>query len=266
MQFKKYYRKEISFEKQTQIAENKEKLGMTLDRINIHLPNAIIHNTETDSLCRLIASVVDLSNTSPYFVNLRRGPQTKEQEEMMNKIEYIRDCAQEGIKMNFIVDMRNKKYLSACKPEDIGTCLFCFYPVNASKPIMLLAEDDQKRDIYTYIGTPNQEGVAYLFVDDKVGSLFVQLQEFHFLSLRKDPVHNFHHGLFLSYNPEWGWKNISFSIILKENQNMVWQLFDSVKSSIMPRNQTNNNGMNVWGTPEDKSYGYSGFKPVDQRS
>lgn len=265
MQFNKYYRKENSFEKQMQIAENEKKLEMTLDRINIHLPNAIIHNTETDSLCRHIASVADLSNTSPYFVNPQRGPQTKEQKEMMDEIRYIEYCVQEGIKMNFLVDMINKKYLSACKPEDIGTCLCCLYPVNASKPIMLLAEEDQKLDFCTYVGTPNQEGVAYLFVEDKVGSLFIQLQEFHFLSLRKDPVHNFHHGLFLSCNPEWGWKNISFSIILKENQDMVWQLFDSVKRSIIPRNQTNNNGMNVWDTPEDKSYGYSGFKPVDQR-
>ena len=245
MQFNKYCRKEISFEKQTQIIENKEKLEMTLDRINIHLPNAIIHNTETDSLCRNIVSVADLSNTSPYFVNSRRGAQTKEQEEMVNQIEIIRYCAQDGIKMNFIVDMINKKYLSACKPEDIGACLCCLYPVNASKPIMLLAEEDQKLEFCTYVGIPDQEGVAYLFVDDKAGSLFIQLQEFHFLSLRKDPVHNYHHGLFLSCNPKWGWKNISFSIILKENQNMVWQLFDSVKSQIKPIEQTNRGGVSV---------------------
>jgi len=266
MQYNKCCRKEISFEKQTQIEKKKKKLEMTLDRINIHLPNAIIHNTETDSLCRNIASVADLSNTSPYFVNSRRGAQTKEQEEMVNQIEIIRYCAQDGIKMNFIVDMINKKYLSACKPEDIGACLCCLYLVNASKPIMMLAEENQRMGLSVYVGTPSQNGVAYLSAKEKMESLFIQLQEFHFLSLRKDPVHNYHHGLFLSYYPEWGWKNISFSIILKENQNMVWQLFDSVKRSIMLRNQTNNNGMNVWDTPEDKSYGYRGFKPVDQRS
>ena len=245
MQFNKHCRKEISFEKQTQIAENKKKLGMTLDRVNIHLPNAIIHNTETDSLCRHIASVADLSNTSPYFVNPQGGPRTKEQKEMMNEIECISYFVQEGIKMNFLVDMINKKYLSACKPEDIGTCLCCLYPVNASKPIMLLAEENQRMGLYVYVGTPSQNGVAYLSAKEKMESLFIQLQEFHFLSLRKDPVHNFYHGLFLSYNPEWGWKNISFSIILKENQDMVWQLFDSVRSQIKPIEQINSDGMNL---------------------
>ena len=234
MLFNNYPRKEVSFEKQMQIAENKTTVEMTLDCIRTHLPHALIYNAETDSLCNQISSVVDLSDKSSYFIDPQKGPQTEEQKKMMYNIEHINDYAQEGIKMNFIVDMANKKYLSACKDEDIGACLCCLYPVNASKPIMLLAEENQRMGVYVYVGTPFQKGVAYLFAKEKMRSFFIQLQEFHFLSLRKDPVHDYYHGLLLSYNPEWGWKNISFSIILKENQDMVRQLFDSVRNSTKP--------------------------------
>lgn len=140
--------------------------------------------------------------------------------------------------------MENKRYLSACKDEDIGVCLCSLFPTNASKPIILLADETQRLGLYAYIGTPAKEGVAYLFSKEKMGSLFVQLQEFHLLSLRKDPVHNYDHGLLLSYNPDWGWKNISFSIILKENQDMVRQLFDSVRSPMKFIEQPNRDEVN----------------------
>ena len=143
------------------------------------------------------------------------------------------------------MQIAENKYLSAAKDEEIGTCLCCVYPVNASKPIMLLTEDDQRLGLYAYVGTPSKEGVAYLFAKEKAGSFFIQLQEFHFLSLKKDPVHNYDHGLLLSYNPEWGWKNISFGIILKENQDMVRQLFDSVRSPTKPIEQANTDSMNM---------------------
>lgn len=245
MQFNKYFRKEISYEKQMQIAENKAKVEMTLDRICTHLPNAITHKAETDSLCKQIASIVDHSNRSNYFIDQRQGPQTEGQRELMCNIEYISDCAQRGIKMNFIIDLANKKYLSACKDEDIGTCLCCLYPVNAPKSIVLLTEEIQQLGMYAYVGTPSKNGVAYLFAKDKMGSLFVQLQEFHFLSLRKDPVYNYDHGLLLSYDPEWGWKNISFDIILKENQDAVRQLFDSVRNPMKPVELPDRNRINA---------------------
>ncbi len=234
MQFKNYARKTVSYEKQMQIAENKAKVEMTLDPLRSYLQCANIFNVETDSLYNQIASVGDLSNRSNYFIDLRHGPQTEAQKKMIYNIEYISDYAQEGIKMNFIVDMEKKKYLSAAKDEEIGTCLCCLYPVNATKPIMLLTEENQQLGLYVYVGTPSKEGVAYLFAKEKAGSFFIQLQEFHFLSLKKDPVHNYDHGLLLSYNPEWGWKNISFGIILKENQDMVRQLFDSVRNPMKP--------------------------------
>lgn len=101
------------------------------------------------------------------------------------------------------------------------------------------------RRAYTYVGTPSKEGVAYLFAKEKAGSFFIQLQEFHFLSLKKDPVHNYDHGLLLSYNPEWGWKNISFGIILKENQDMVRQLFDSVRDPMKPVELPDSSRMNA---------------------
>ena len=234
MQFKNYACKTVSYEKQMQIAENKAKVEMTLDPLRSYLQCANIFNVETDSLYNQIASVVDTPNRSNYFIDLRQGPQTEAQKKMIYNIEHISDYAQEGVKMNFIVDMEKKKYLSAAKDEEIGTCLCCLYPVNAAKPIMLLAEEDQRIGMYTYVGTPSKEGVAYLFAKEKAGSFFIQLQEFHFLSLKKDPVHNYDHGLLLSYNPEWGWKNISFGIILKENQDMVRQLFDSVRNPTKP--------------------------------
>ena len=227
MQFKNYARKTVSYEKQMQIAENKAKVEMTLDPLRSYLQCANIFNVETDSLYKQIASVVDLSNRNNYFIDLRQGPQTEAQKKVMYNIEHISDYAQEGVKMNFIVDMEKKKYLSAAKDEEIGTCLCCLYPVNAAKPIMLLAEEDQRIGMYTYVGTPSQQGSAYIFAKEKAGSFFIQLQEFYFFSLKKDQVHNYDHGLLLSYNPEWGWKNISFGIILKENQDMVRQLFDS---------------------------------------
>lgn len=244
MQFSNYSRKEVSYEKQMQIEENKTKVEMTLVRIRTHLPNAIIYHAEAGSLCEQIISAVDVSSKSSYFINSKRGPQTEDQKRMMENIENINDSAQDGVKMNFIVDMENKKYLSACKDEDIGTCLCCLYPVNASKPIMLLAEEDQRSGSYVYVGIPFQEGAAYLYVKETIGSFFIQLQEFHFLSLKKDPVHNYYHGLLLSYNPEWGWKNISFGIILKENQDMVRQLFDDVRNPMKSVEQPDCDGMN----------------------
>ena len=245
MQFKNYAQKTVSYEKKMQIEENRMKVEMTLDSLRSYLQCANIFNVETDSLYKQIASVVDLSNRSNYFIDLRHGPQTEAQKKMMYNIEHISDYAQEGIKMNFIVDMANKKYLSAAKDEEIGTCLCCLYPVNATDPIMLLAEEDQRLGLYAYVGTPSREGVAYLFAKEKTGSFFIQLQEFHFLSLKKDPVHNYDHGLLLSYNPEWGWKNISFGIILKENQDMVRQLFDSVRNPTKPIEQANTDSMNT---------------------
>ena len=110
---------------------------------------------------------------------------------------------------------------------------------------MLLTEEDQRLGMYAYVGTPSKEGVAYLFAKEAAGSFFIQLQEFHFLSLKKDPVHNYDHGLLLSYNPEWGWKNISFGIILKENQDMVRQLFDSVRNPTKPVELPDSNRMNT---------------------
>lgn len=234
MQFNNFARKPVSYEKQMQIAENKAKVEMTLDPVRSYLQCANIFNVETDSLCKQIASVVNPSDRNNFFINPQQGPQTEAQKEMMYNITRIGDSAQEGIKMNFIVDMANKRYLSACKDEDIGVCLCCLYPVNASRPILLLMDETQRLGLYAYIGTPSKEGVAYLFAKEMAGSLFIQLQEFHFLSLRKDPVHNYHHGLLLSYNYEWGWKNISFAIILKENQDMVRQLFDSVRNPAKP--------------------------------
>lgn len=65
------------------------------------------------------------------------------------------------------------------------------------------------------------------------------------MSLKKDPVHNYDHGLLLSYNPEWGWKNISFGIILKENQDMVRQLFDSVRDPMKPVDLPDSSRMNT---------------------
>lgn len=234
MQFKKSIQKTVNYEKQMQIAENKAKVEMTLDPMRSYLQGVNIFNVETDSLYKQISSVVDLSSRSNYFIDQREGPQTEAQKKMMYNIERISDYAQEGIKMHFIVDMEKKKYLSAAKDEGIGTCLCCLHPVNAANSIMLLTEEDQRLGMYAYVGTPSKEGVAYLFAKEKAGSFFIQLQEFHFLSLKKDPVHNYDHGLLLSYNPEWGWKNISFGIILKENQDMVRQLFDSVRSPGLP--------------------------------
>ncbi len=245
MQFNNYGRKAVSYEKQMQIAENKKKVEMTLDCIRSHLPHAIIHNVETDSLCKQLASVVDLANGNDCFINMKQGPKTKDQKRMMENIELINTCAQDGIKMNFIVDMERKKYISAYKEEDIGLSLCSLYPVNASKPIVLLTDESQRMGLYAYVGVPSNEGLAYIFSKDDTGSLFVQLQEFHFLSLRKDPVHNFDHGLLLSYNHEWGWKNISFSIILKENQDMVRQLFDSVRSPMNPMEQPDSSKINM---------------------
>ena len=243
MQFKNYAHKTVSYEKEMQIAENKAKLETTLDPIRTHLQCANIFNVEADSLYKQIASVVDLSSRSSYFIDPQQGPQTETQKKMMYNIEHISDYAQEGVKMNFIVDMAEKKYLSAAKDEGIGTCLCCLYPVNASKPIILLAEEEQRLGLYVYVGAPSKEGVAYLFSKEKAESLFIQLQEFHFLSLKKDPVRNYNHGLLLSYNPEWGWKNISFGIILKENQDMVRQLFDSVRNPTKPIEQANSDSM-----------------------
>ena len=245
MQFKNYDRKIVSYEKQMQIAENKAKVEMTLDPIRAYLQGVNIFNVETDSLYKQISSVVDLSSRSNYFIDQREGPQTEAQKKMMYNIERISDYAQEGIKMHFIVDMEKKKYLSAAKDEGIGTCLCCLHPVNAANSIMLLTEEDQRLGKYAYVGTPSKEGVAYLFAKEAAGSFFIQLQEFHFLSLKKDPVHNYDHGLLLSYNPEWGWKNISFGIILKENQDMVRQLFDSVRNPTKPVELPDSNRMNT---------------------
>ena len=245
MQFKKSIQKTVNYEKQMQIAENKAKVEMTLDPMRSYLQGVNIFNEETDSLYKQISSVVDLSSRSNYFIDKREGPQTEAQKKMMYNIERISDYAQEGIKMHFIVDMEKKKYLSAAKDEGIGTCLCCLHPVNAANSIMLLTEEDQRLGMYAYVGTPSKEGVAYLFAKEKAGSFFIQLQEFHFLSLKKDPVHNYDHGLLLSYNPEWGWKNISFGIILKENQDMVRQLFDSVRSPTKPIEQANTDSMNM---------------------
>lgn len=245
MQFKNYDRKIVSYEKQMQIAENKAKVEMTLDPIRAYLQGVNIFNVETDSLYKQISSVVDLSSRSNYFIDQREGPQTEAQKKMMYNIERISDYAQEGIKMHFIVDMEKKKYLSAAKDEGIGTCLCCLHPVNAANSIMLLTEEDQRLGMYAYVGTPSKEGVAYLFAKEAAGSFFIQLQEFHFLSLKKDPVHNYDHGLLLSYNPEWGWKNISFGIILKENQDMVRQLFDSVRNPTKPVELPGSNRMNT---------------------
>ena len=245
MQFKNYDRKIVSYEKQMQIAENKAKVEMTLDPIRAYLQGVNIFNVETDSLYKQISSVVDLSSRSNYFIDQRQGPQTEAQKKMMYNIERISDYAQEGIKMHFIVDMEKKKYLSAAKDEGIGTCLCCLHPVNAANSIMLLTEEDQRLGMYAYVGTPSKEGVAYLFAKEAAGSFFIQLQEFHFLSLKKDPVHNYDHGLLLSYNPEWGWKNISFGIILKENQGMVRQLFDSVRNPMKPVELLDSNRMNA---------------------
>ena len=243
MQFKNYDRKIVSYEKQMQIAENKAKVEMTLDPIRAYLQGVNIFNVETDSLYKQISSVVDLSSRSNYFIDQREGPQTEAQKKMMYNIERISDYAQEGIKMHFIVDMEKKKYLSAAKDEGIGTCLCCLHPVNAANSIMLLTKEDQRLGMYAYVGTPSKEGVAYLFAKEAAGSFFIQLQEFHFLSLKKDPVHNYDHGLLLSYNPEWGWKNISFGIILKENQDMVRQLFDSVRNPTRPVELPDSNRM-----------------------
>ena len=245
MQFKKSIQKTVSYEKQMQIAENKAKVEMTLDPMRSYLQGVNIFNVETDSLYKQISSVVDLSSRSNYFIDQREGPQTEAQKKMMYNIERISEYAQEGSKKHFIVDMEKKKYLSAAKDEGIGTCLCCLHPVNAANSIMLLTEEDQRLGMYAYVGTPSKEGVAYLFAKEKAGSFFIQIQEFHFLSLKKDPVHNYDHGLLLSYNPEWGWKNISFGIILKENQDMVRQLFDSVRSPTKPIEQANTDSMNM---------------------
>lgn len=245
MPFNNYAPKTVSYEKQIQIAENKAKVEMTLDPIRSYLQCATIFNVETDSLFKQIASVVDLSNRSNFFIDQRQGPQTEAQKAMMNNISLINDYAQDAIKMNFIVDMERKKYISACKDEDIGSCLCCLYPVNATKPILLLTDESQRLGLYAFVGTPSKEGVAYLFAKEKAGSFFIQLQEFHFLSLKKDPVYNYDHGLLLSYNPEWGWKNISFGIILKENQDMVRQLFDSVRNPMKPVELPDSNRMNT---------------------
>ena len=239
MQFNNYACNTISYEKQMQIAENKAKVETTLGCIRSHLPYAIIHNVETGGLCKQITSVVDLSNEDRYFIDLRQCSKTDAQKKMMNNIELINMCTRNGMKMNFIVDMDRKKYLSACKDEEIGVCLCCLYPVNASKPIILLADEDQRLGLYAYVGTPSREGVAYLFAKEQIGAFFIQLREFHFLSLRKDRRHHYDHGRLLSYNTDWGWKNISFSIILKENQDMVRQLFDSVRSQMKPVPQAN---------------------------
>jgi len=245
MQFNNYAHKTVSYEKQMQIEENKAKVKMTLDPIRIYLSCANIFNVETDSLYKQITSVVNISDKSSYFINQRQGPQTEAQEKMMYKINHISDDAQAGIKMNFIVDMENKKYLSAAKSEDVGTCLCCLCPTNATKPILVLTDENQRLGLYTFVGTPSKEGVAYLFAKEKAGAFFIQLQEFHFLSLRKDQVHNYDHGLLLSYNPDWGWRNISFGIILKENQDMVRQLFDAIRTPIKPIEQPESQGMNM---------------------
>ena len=121
MQFKKSIQKTVNYEKQMQIAENKAKVEMTLDPMRSYLQGVNIFNVETDSLYKQISSVVDLSSRSNYFIDQREGPQTEAQKKMMYNIERISDYAQEGIKMNFIVDMANKKYLSAAKDEEIGT-------------------------------------------------------------------------------------------------------------------------------------------------
>lgn len=172
MSYIKSPRKGVSYEKQMQIDENRRKVGMTLDCIRTHLPNAIVYSPETDSLPRLIASVVDLSGDSSYFIDHRKGPQTEEQRKMMFNIDRICDDAQDGIKMNFIVDMENGKYVSACKNEDIGTCLCCLYPVNATKPIILMTEENQQQGLYVYVGKPSQDGMAYLFTEDRNISFF----------------------------------------------------------------------------------------------
>ncbi len=252
MQFNNFPRKEISYEKKMQIEENKEKVEMTLECIRVQLPYAVFYNSETDSLRELIASVADRSDDNGYFIDYRIGPQTKEQRKMMFNIEHISDLAQEGIKMNFIVDMENRRYVSACKDEDIGTCLCSLYPVNATKPVMLMSEENQRQGLYVYVGKPSQDGKAYLFAKDKKAPFFIQLQELHFLSLRKDAERNYYHGLLLSYNVAWGWRNISFSIILKENQEAVWQMFDSVRSAMQPVGQTNSAGSGMG----DRSYSY----------
>ena len=140
--------------------------------------------------------------------------------------------------------MEWKKYLSY-KYEEIGVCLCCLYPATASKPIILLTDEDQRLGMSAYVGTPSKAGVASLFAKEQIGSLFVQLREFHFLSLWKDPEYNFDRGQLLSYNYDWGWKNISFSFILKENQDMVRQLFDSVRSQMKPVAQPNSGEMNM---------------------
>lgn len=245
MQYKNYAFRTVSYEKQMQIAENKAKVEMTLDPIRSYLQCANIFNVETDSLYKQITSIVNIPDKSSYFIDLRQGPQTEAQKKMMYNIEHISDYAQEGIKMNFIVDMEKKKYLSAAKDEGIGACFACLYPLNATKPILVLTEEGQRLNLYTYVGTPSKEGVAYLFAREPAGSFFIQLQEYHFLSLKKDPVHNYDHGLLLSYNPEWGWKNISFGIILKENQDMVRQLFDSVRNPMKPLELPDNNKMST---------------------
>lgn len=245
MTFNNYGRKAVSYEKQMQIAENKEKVEMTLNCIRSYLPRAIIHNAETDVLCKEIASVVDITNENNCFLDARKAPQTEAQKDMMSNIYVIDDCAKREIKMNFIVDMEDKQYLSASKDKDIGTCLCLLYPLNASKPIILLADENQHMGLYAYVGAPSKEGVAYIFSKDKAGAFFIPLQEFHFLSLRKDPVYNYTHGLLLSYNTDWNLKNISFSIILKENQDMVRQLFDSVKSPANTTEQPNSGQMST---------------------
>ena len=86
MQFKNYARKTVSYEKQMQIAENKAKVEMTLDPLRSYLQCANIFNVETDSLYNQIASVVDISNRSNYFIDLRQGPQTEAQKKMTYNI------------------------------------------------------------------------------------------------------------------------------------------------------------------------------------
>lgn len=250
MNFYNSNREAISYANQKRIAENKARVETTLNCIRTHLPSAIIHNVGTDSLYKQITSVVDLSNKNNWFIDQKYGAQTETQKEMMGNIQLINNCAQNGIKMNFLVDMEGKKYLSACKDENIGVCLCCLYPATASKPIILLADEDQQLGLYAYVGTPSKEGVAYLFAKDQIGSLFVQLREFHFLSLWKDPEGNYDRGHLLSYNYDWGWRNISFSIILKESQDMVRQLFDSVRNSTGSVVQPNSNETNT----ETKNY------------
>ena len=119
MQFKHYAEKAVSYEKKMQIEENRMKVEMTLDSLRSYLQCANIFNVEADSLYNQIASVGDLSNRSNYFIDLRHGPQTEAQKKMIYNIEHISDYAQDGVKMNFIVDMEKKKYLSAAKDEEI---------------------------------------------------------------------------------------------------------------------------------------------------